>query len=330
MKKNSTTHFINSMLLILIFISINLSLKAQEVQDSSNLLTYKRLPILNNFRFIPSDVVYDPFITTFIKLNVGSGTALDLNSYRKDWNTGEIKDTLSGDLTFIQGELQFQLAVNDWLAFNLGAGGSGRLGTNTYTILTSGISYTTFIALGGKAKIWENDNMVLSTTLDFKYQNIYLYSIYDYVKEVVETGGIDSTISMLEKDNVSSTILNVNYAYAPTDWCGVLAIAGWGLGEAFETKTKGNVRLGAAFSVDFDNVDAIEFPIGILASVRFNSFGEGGSNVTDIFAYGFKIAYTGHKDFDIGIENTYQSLSYKSSDEKIKTILSTFSLRYYF
>jgi len=330
MKKNSTTHFINSMLLILIFISINLSLKAQEVQDSSNLLTYKRLPILNNFRFIPSDVVYDPFITTFIKLNVGSGTALDLKSYRKDWNTGEIKDTLSGDLTFIQGELQFQLAVNDWLAFNLGAGGSGRLGTNTYTILTSGISYTTFITLGGKAKIWENDNMVLSTTLDFKYQNIYLYSIYDYVKEVVETGGIDSTISMLEKDNVSSTILNVNYAYAPTDWCGVLAIAGWGLGEAFETKTKGNVRLGAAFSVDFDNVDAIEFPIGILASVRFNSFGEGGSDVTDIFAYGFKIAYTGHKDFDIGIENTYQSLSYKSSDEKIKTILSTFSLRYYF
>jgi len=330
MKKNSTTHFINSILLILIFISINLSLKAQEVQDSSNLLTYKRLPILNNFRFIPSDVVYDPFITTFIKLNVGSGTALDLKSYRKDWNTGEIKDTLSGDLTFIQGELQFQLAVNDWLAFNLGAGGSGRLGTNTYTILTSGISYTTFITLGGKAKIWENDNMVLSTTLDFKYQNIYLYSIYDYVKEVVETGGIDSTISMLEKDNVSSTILNVNYAYAPTDWCGVLAIAGWGLGEAFETKTKGNVRLGAAFSVDFDNVDAIEFPIGILASVRFNSFGEGGSDVTDIFAYGFKIAYTGHKDFDIGIENTYQSLSYKSSDEKIKTILSTFSLRYYF
>ena len=305
-------------------------MKAQEVQDSSNLLTYKRLPILNNFRFIPSDVVYDPFITTFIKLNVGSGVALDLTSYRKDWNTGEIEDTLSGDLTYISGELQFQLAVNDWLAFNLGAGGSGRLGTNTYTILTSGISYTTFLTLGGKAKIWENDNMVLSTTLDFKYQNIYLYSIYDYVKEVVETGGIDSTASMLEKDNVSQTFLNVNYAYAPTDWCGILGAAGFGLGEAFETKIRGNVRVGAAFSVDFDNVDFIEFPIGILASVKYNSFGEGGANVKDIFTYGFKIAYTGHKDFDIGIENTYQSLSYKSSDEKIKTILSSFSLRYFF
>ncbi len=264
-----------------------------------------------------------------MKINVGTGLALDLNSYVKDLD-GNIRDTLSGDLTYISGELQFQLAVNDWLAFNLGAGGSGRLGSNMYTILTSGISYTTFLTLGGKAKIWQNDNMVLSTTLDFKYQNIYLYSVYDFVKEVYEEGGFDSTSSLLEKDNISSTILNLNYAYAPTDWCGVLAQAGWGLGEAFETKTRGNVRVGAAFSVDFDNVDAIEFPIGILASVRYNSFGEGGSNVKDIFTYGFKLAYTGHKDFDIGIENTYQSLSYMASDEKIKTILSSFSLRYYF
>jgi len=321
----------------LCFILLNSNLSAQteginNQKDSvtSNLRAEKQLPILNNFRFIPSEVVYDPFITTFIKLNVGSGTALDLTSYRKDWNTGEIKDTLSGDLTYISGELQFQLAVNDWLAFNLGAGGFGRLGTNTYTILTSGISYTTVLTLGGKAKIWENDKMVLSTTLDFKYQSVYLYSIYDYVKEVVETGGIDSTISMLEKDNLSQTFLNLNYAYAPADWCGILAQAGWGLGEAFETKTRGNVRVGAAFSVDFDNVDFIEFPIGILASVKYNSFGEGGSDVKNIFTYGFKIAYTGHKDFDIGIENTYQSLNYKSSDEKIKTILSSFSLRYYF
>jgi hypothetical protein len=324
-------------LAFLSFILLNTNLVAQTEETNnqkdsvtSYLRTEKQLPILNNFRFIPSEVVYDPFINTYIKLNVGSGTALDIKSYRKDWNTGSIRDTLSGDITYISGELQFQLAVNDWLAFNLGAGGSGRLGTNTYTILTSGISYTTFLTLGGKAKIWENDKMVLSTTLDFKYQNIYLYSIYDFVKKVVETGGIDSTTSMLEKDNVSQTFLNVNYAYAPKDWCGVLAQAGWGLGEAFETKTRGNARIGAAFSVDFDNVDFVEFPIGILASVKYSSFGEGGSNVSNIFTYGFKIAYTGHKDFDIGIENTYQSLSYKSSDEKIKTILSAFCLRYYF
>lgn len=329
MKKNATIHFTSSILLILIFIFTNLNLKAQEVQDSSILVTHKRLPILNNFRFIPSDIVYDPFINTYIKLNLGSGTALDLTSYLKKFD-GTIRDTASGDLTYISGELQFQLAVNDWLAFNLGAGGFGRLGSNTYTLLTSGISYATFLTLGGKAKIWENEKMVLSTTLDFEYQSIYLYSFYDYIKEAVENGGIDSTSNMLEKDNLSQTFLNLNYAFAPADWCGILAQAGWGLSEAFETKTRGNIRIGAAYLVDFDNVDFIEFPIGILASVKYSSFGEGGSATKDIFAYGFKLAYTGHKDFDIGIENTYQSLNYKASDDPVKTILSTFSLRYYF
>ena len=328
-------YFINY-LAFLCFIPMITNLTAQTEETGnqkdtviSYLRTEKQLPILNNFRFIPSEVVNDPFITSYIKTNVGTGIAIDLKSYVKDLQ-GNIRDTLSGDLTYISGEIQLQLAVNDWLAFNVGAGGYGRLGTNAYTLLTSGISYTGFLSAGGKAKIWQNDNMVLSTTLDFKYQDIYLYSIYDFVKEVYEAGGIDSTSSLLVNDIINATFLNINYAYAPTDWCGVLAQAGWGLGEAFETKTRGNVRIGAAFTVDFNNVNAIEFPIGILASVRYNSLGEGGSNLKDVFAYGFKIAYTGHKDFDIGIENTYQSFSDKANAEKIKTILNSFHLRYYF
>ena len=330
----SRYHILSLAFLCLIPLSTNLTAQTEETTNQrdtviSYLRTEKQLPILNNFRFIPSEVVIDPFITSYIKANVGTGVALDLKSYVKDLQ-GNIRDTLSGDLTYISGEIQFQLAVNDWLAFNVGAGGYGRLGTNAYTILTAGISYTSFLSAGGKAKIWQNDNMVLSTTLDFKYQDIYLYSIYDFVKEVSETGGIDSTSSLLENDIITATFLNINYAYAPADWCGILAVAGWGLGEAFETKTRGNLRIGAAFSVDFDNVDAIEFPIGIVASLRYNKLGEGGSNLEDVFAYGFKIAYTGHKDFDIGIENTYQSFSDKASAEKINTILNSFHLRYYF
>ena len=300
-----------------------------KVTITSDLRTEKRLPILNNFRFIPSGIIPDPFITTLIAINVGSGVALDLTSYLKNFD-GTIRDTASGDLTYISANIQFQYAVNSWLAFNVGGGGFGRLGTNTYTILTQGVSYATGFAVGGKAKLWQNDKMFLSTILEYKFQNIFLYSIYDFVKEAVENGGIDSTSSLLSEDNVSTTLLSVNYAYAPTDWCGVLAGLGFGLGQAFETKTKGNIIIATAFSVDFDNVDAIEFPIGILASVKYNSFGDGGANTSNIFTYGFKIAYTGHKDFDIGIENTYQNLSYKQSDEKIKTILTSFTLRYYF
>lgn len=331
MIKNSTSHFTNSILLISIFISINLSLKAQEAQDSSILLTHKRLPILNHFRFIPSDIVKDPFINTFVKLNAGSGVALDLKTYVKNLQ-GEVFDTLSGDLSYLSGDLEFQLAVNDWLAFNIGYGGSGRLGTNAYTILTSGISYQTTFALGGKIRIWQNDKMFLAGSIDYSSSEIAIYSIYDFVKQVYENGGaIDSAKnSLLEKQTLPKTFINVNYAYAPADWFGVLGVAGFGVSKSFENKERGNYRLAVAASIDFLNVKYIHFPIGILVSTRYNKFSETGEEVDNIVALGFRIGYTGHKDFDIGIENTYQNLNYKKSDQKIKTLLTAFKIRYYF
>ena len=123
---------------------------------------------------------------------------------------------------------------------------------------------------------------------------------------------------------------NINYAFAPTDWFGILAIAGWGTTNTFNTKTRGNFRFGLAASVDFENIKYIRFPIGILLSARYNKYPESGENASNIIVYSFRIGYTGHKDFDIGIENTYSSLSYRLSEDKINTILTALKLRYYF
>jgi hypothetical protein len=331
MKKKSTMHLTTSMLFVMIFLSINVNLKAQESQDSSILLTHKRLPILNSFRFIPSDIVKDPFMNTYIKLNVGSGIALDLKSYVKNLQ-GEVFDTLSGDISYLSGDLEFQYAVNDWLAFNIAFGGSGRLGSNAYTILTSGISYQTTFTLGGKIRIWQNDKMFLSGTVDYSSSEVAVYSLYDFVKEVYENGGeIDTAAnSLLQKETLPKAFVNVNYAYAPADWFGLLGVAGFGFIKTFDTVERGNYRIGVAAAIDFLNVESIHFPIGILLSARYNKFSETGSSAENLVLFGFRIGYTGHKDFDIGIENTYENLYYKKSDEKVKAILTSFKMRYYF
>ena len=326
-----------SSLVILYFVILS-SVSAQTKEtsapndkDTIYLKVDKQLPIINGFRFIPTDVIRDPFIDTYIKLSAGTGAALDLTSYVKNFQ-GEVFDTASGDLTYVSGGLEFQYAVNDWLAFNIGGGGSSRLGNNAYTLLTSGISYTTGFTLGGKIKIWKDEKMLLSGSVDYTSQEIALYSIYDFVKDIYENGGeIDSAKnSLLEKDKVYVAFLNANYAYAPTNWCGFTAVGGWGISKAFQSKDRGNFRIGATYSIDFENVEFIKFPIGLLLSTRYNSYAETGSTLSDIFEYGFKIAYTGHKDFDIGIEGTYQSVKYALSAEPVKTVLTKFNLRYYF
>jgi len=180
--KSNTSFLISTFLVVFLFLLfMNPILRAQDInddeaasQDSSDLRTYKRLPILNGFRFIPSDVVRDPFINTFIKLNVGGGAALDLKSYVKDLQ-GNVFDTLSGDLSYISAEIEFQYAVNDWLAFSGSFGGNSRLGSSAYTLLTSGISYTTGFTLGTKIRIWQNDKMFLSGSIDYSSTEVNIY-----------------------------------------------------------------------------------------------------------------------------------------------------------
>jgi len=157
---------------------------------------------------------------------------------------GNVLDTLSGDVAYISGELEFQYAVNNWLAFNASYGGYARVGKNTYTILTSGISYSTGFTLGGKIRIWYSEKMLLSGSIDYTLNNVFLHSVYDFVKKVYDSGGmIDSAeYSLLENEELPETFLNLNFAYAPTDYFGVLSVAGFGVGKTFKSKSKGNVR----------------------------------------------------------------------------------------
>jgi hypothetical protein len=338
MKKVTGLRLLSSLIGVLFFLTMNPTLIAQEVQDdeavrqdSSVLRAYKRLPILNGFRFIPSDVVSDPFISTYIKLNVGTGTAFDLTTYVKNLK-GDVFDTLSGDITYVEGEVEFQFAVNDWLAFSASADGTGRLGTDAYTLLASGISYGSGFTLGSKMRIWQNDKMYLAGSAEYSSTTVSYYSIYNFVKQVYESGGnIDTSKNyLLTEDVLSRGFINFHYAYAPTEWFGVLGLAGWGLGTIFNGKDKGIIRLGAAASVDFLNVSHINFPIGLQASFRYNSLSENGEDVKNIITFGLRIGYTGHKDFDIGIENTYRTVNYNVRDETNKLLTTSVKLRYYF
>jgi len=298
--------------------------------DTIILKTEKRLPILNGFRFVPSEIIKDPFVNTYFKVNAGSGTALDLKSYIRNFN-GNIIDTMSGNMTYLVAEIEFQYALNDWLALYGNFGGRGRLGTNTYTILKSGISYATGFTIGSKFRVVNEKEFVLSLDADFNSSHVYSYSLYEYIKDIVKNIG-DTTVknNLLSEDYLTRMFLNVNAAYAPNDWFGFLGNAGFGFGKPFKEKNRDNYRIGLAASVDFINVKYIRFPIGILGSIKYNAFSEGGENADNIVTYGLRIGYTGHKDFDIGIEATYNRLKYNLTDEIINTLQYAAKVRYYF
>ncbi|MCU0372973.1 MAG: hypothetical protein MUE56_06990 [Ignavibacteria bacterium] len=299
-------------------------------QDTALLRANKRLPILNGFRFMHSDIVKDPFINTYLKVGVGSATAVGMDSYVKNFQ-GAIVDTVSGDLNYVAGNLEFQYAVNNWLSFKGSYTGYGRIGKNTYTILTSGVSYTTGYTLGGKANFYNSKKTSMSGGLEFSSTEVYMYNVYDYIKRIIANPG-DSTLrdDLLEKDNIYKLSADYNIAYAPANWFGILGIAGLGITKPFQQKERGNLKIGANASVDFLNVRGINFPIGLAGSARYSVMSETGEDASNVLTFAFRIGYTGHKDFDIGLEAGYQKLNFRKKDEPVKTVIYDAKLRYYF
>ena len=120
MKKINRYRYIPFFCGLVFLVSVNLNLRAQVFQsDNENerdtilLKTNKLLPIINNFRFIPSDVIDNPFITSFVKTSVGVGAALDLKSYIKDLqgNPGHAHSWLAGWPLVLHHRSQFDVRI---------------------------------------------------------------------------------------------------------------------------------------------------------------------------------------------------------------------------
>jgi hypothetical protein len=130
---------------IVTLFSVNLtaqsSSSSSSEQETEQLIKQKRrLPLLNGHTFIASSILpQTPFITTYVRNSTGVGRALsyDIPIYDPE---GEVITTVNGDLTYMMLELNYQHAINDWLALWLSGAGVGRVGVNAESILSTGIS----------------------------------------------------------------------------------------------------------------------------------------------------------------------------------------------
>ena len=94
---------------------------------------------LNGFRFVPSSVVDEPFINTSFENATGGGMALNLNVPVRNLS-GEVRDSLTGNIGFFLLDFEYQKQVAKWLGLRVGLNGIGRLGTSLEALVASGMS----------------------------------------------------------------------------------------------------------------------------------------------------------------------------------------------
>jgi hypothetical protein len=264
----------------------------------------RRLPLHNGHNFIPSaNIKETPFITTFFQNSTGAGRAMGLT---------------------------FQQAVNDWLAFWINAQGFGRIGTNAESILSQGISALGGIEVGGLGRIWRNKKMILSTAASLKHNKFIGVNIIGFAKNAIDTGIIDTSFLYNTIPSWRGKV-GLRYAFAPSDLWGVIAFNDYGIGDSMAGDDKSDTVFSLGGLVSLDLSTRTVAPIGLALVYKHTSYPEASGDLVERLGLTtLKIAYTGHREFSLGLDFGFSSAPLVDHEKNLKFGHATFIIQYFF
>jgi len=281
---------------------------------------------LNGHLFIPSSNLEAPFITTDLGNQVGAGTASNVTTVIPDLDGEDL--LLTGNVTFLGLGFRYQQAIASWVAARVSVSGLGRLGTDTESLLSTGISATASFNLGAQARIWRNKHFFLSGSLDYESDGITQVNVLNWVKQVVDSGDLTDSL-LVSSGSTASFVGGFNLAYSPAAWLGLTGLFKFGLGEGFgDLDAQFVYRSGLLADVDFKEFGFI--PIGVSLFAKRARFAQRSADFNEsIETFGGGLFYTGEEDFSIGLEYTFSTVPTDIGPEVDLSQISI-NMRYYF
>jgi len=316
----------------LCLLSINLvaETSSSDQEDEKYIKKQRKLPILNGHIFISSTNLYQtPFVTTFFRNSTGFGRTLgyEIPIYGPG---GELLTNIKANLTYMMLEFTFQQAVNDWLAFWVAGSGVGRVGVNAESTLSQGVSALGGFELGGLVRIWQNDKAILSAAASYRDNKFIGVDIIGFAQSIIDSGIID-TSKLLTKIPSDRWKGGLRFAYAFNDLVGFLLYTDLGGGDSLEGNEDRETVFDIGGLVSLDLNARTKLPIGFVFGYHRTTYPEAsGDLVENMGVISFRIAYTGRREFSIGLETNYSKALIVDSDKTLNFGSVFINLQYYF
>ena len=291
----------------------------QGINDSTS-----RIPRLGDHEFLPSSSI-NPFILTEFEVEVGfAQTDFDFRPSLLVPDSVEFR--LDGELLFINTSFKFKHRIRHWIALFGNVFISSRIGTEANSLLSQGINTIIGFSLGWNLKLVENNRFLLTGLIELRNEQANIISISNFIDDVIN-GSSNPSIS----DEVS----------ALTGGGGI--IAGYGLSSLIGFTGRFSVNYGESFSrgnsrvlfssglgVDVNLYNKTNVPLGL--SMNFLISSVPNFLVENEFSSvgALKIAYTGTKDFQFGIESVIGRIPLPDVEKKSRLSGATIFTTYYF
>jgi len=329
--KTSSKYLLIIIILIGVFSITDITAQEEIDNEDKHLasLGQNKIPVLGQHKFMPNTIVLDPFIKTYIRNGAGLGLALTLKH-----PAVFIRDTavfsFGGQLIFGTFDIEYHHAVKDWLGMWGKLNILARLGTDTQSILSQGVSAILGFEFGWLINLMKKENTMLSLSLSLKNGGVTLVNVLNFINEIDVT---DSSRNSSLVNSIHSLQLGsgLRFAWAVSKLFGIYADAELLYGQSTGDRGENEIFYNFGAVLDFDLSTVSDLPFGVLLGYRqtslqlSNAISSGNLN-TFIFRIGYNIP----NDFSVALESSVNKTRVDELDQTLTSLISKVMLRYYF
>ena len=270
--------------------------------------------------------IRSPFMNTRFSTMLNYGQTLNYNAIILELDNNRVIG-LTGDVTFLVINTKYRQEIRDWLSIYVNYSYSGRLGTETKTIILHGINTSQEFSLGWKIRLHQSEKQLLTGILELQNHNANFIDIRRYVNDLLNNNQF-ATVNR----HIPLLIGVGGLEYAR----GVSELFGYGLsaelmwGDSYDSK-EDRLAGSGSFLLDFNLNERYKVPVGL--SLAFTLTSEPGFVNTDnrwAKMSTLAINYTKAKDFSLSLEvSVVQTPVNGSKEEPISQLVGLFS-KFYF
>jgi len=284
------------------------------------------IPVLYGHQFTTIVSFRYPFMNTSFQSHVGIGSTEAFKLPTVQIDSIELTG-IGGGILFANLGFEYHQKVKEWLVFRLRTGLGARIGTEVQTFLTHGINTVTSTELGWQFLLKKHERYLLSASVVVQSSSASFTSIVGFIGDIINNVPHPS---ISRKVPALSTTGGVQFVYVLSPVLGLSAYADIGYGESLNRGEAGfGYDTGAA--LDFNFNDRYDLPLGVVLAYELalqNELSHEADESANI-AW-FKLAYTGAKDFSLGLDFYSGSIPLSNIDSRVTTNGFLLTSRFYF
>ncbi|HTO72430.1 MAG TPA: hypothetical protein VMJ30_01360 [Gemmatimonadales bacterium] len=251
-------------------------------------------PQLGGHTFVPTDQVPDAFVRTFVRCSLGRADAEQI-SYPVDITGGDTLIALTGTLSYVLLDFEYQFAVRDWIAAHVGLDMRTRAGTQLSSLLAEGLTVSDASDFGWLARIFQTHKLSLCGDMSVMKLSYTLIDVEQFAEDIANGVPDPSLIDDVPAVRGAGAL---RFAWAASDKIGVTMLAEESYGDSPWRQKPDSWEHALGASLDLDGLAAWHIPLGVAFAFRQTSLplltSESAPNA---YSTVLRLAYNGRPDF---------------------------------